>query len=85
MISHFYLQRAETRTERHKGEGSNYLLEKLAMDNQRWTKYKKMGVDDANLAEVEAAYSSSSVMNKILWDKKKKSVERSKDYDEEKR
>ena len=85
MISHFYLQRAETRTERHKSEGSNYLSEKLAMDNQRWTKYKKMGVDDANLAEVEAAYSSSSVMNKILWDKKKKSEEKSKTYDEEKR
>lgn len=85
MISHFYLQRAETRTERHKSEGSNYLSEKLAMDNQRWNKYKKMGVDDANLAEVEAAYSSSTVMNKILWDKKKKSAEKSKTYDEEKR
>ena len=35
--------------------------------------------------EVEAAYSSSTVMNKILWDKKKKSEEKSKTYDEEKR
>jgi len=75
MISHFYLQRAETRTERHKGYGSNYLSEKLSMDDVRWQKYKKMGVDDANLAEVEAAYSSSSVMNKILWDKKRRMKE----------
>ena len=85
MISHFYLQRAETRTERHKGEGSAYLSEKLSMDSNRWNKYKKMGVDDANLAEVEAAYSSSSVMNKILWDKKKRSIEKSRDSNEEKR
>ena len=85
MISHFYLQRAETRTERHKGEGSAYLSEKLSMDNNRWNKYKKMGVDDTNLAEVEAAYSSSSVMNKILWDKKKRSIEKSRNSDEEKR
>jgi len=85
MISHFYLQRAETRTKRHEGEGSDYLSEKLMMNDQRWNKYKKMGVDDSNLAEVEAAYSSSSVMNKILWDKKKKSIEKSKTYDEEKR
>ena len=85
MISHFYLQRAETRTERHKGEGSSYLSEKLSMDSNRWNKYKKMGVDDANLAEVEAAYSSSSVMNKILWDKKKRSIEKSRDSNEEKR
>ena len=85
MISHFYLQRAETRTERHKGEGSDYLSEKLAMNDIRWNKYKQMGVDEANLAEVEAAYSSSSVMNKILWDKKKRSAEKTKIYDEEKR
>ena len=85
MISHFYLQRAETRTERHKGEGSDYLSEKLAMNDVRWNKYKQMGVDEANLAEVEAAYSSSSVMNKILWDKKKRSAEKTKRYDEEKR
>ena len=30
-----------------------------------------MGIDDANLSDVEAAYSSSSMMNKILWDKRK--------------
>ena len=76
MISHFYLQRAETRTERHKNKGSDYLSEKLVMDDMRASKYKTMGADDANLAEVEAAYSSSSLMNKVLWDKKRRVKEK---------
>ena len=71
MISHFYLQRAETRTARHKKSGAEYAYEKLNMDEYREEKYKNMGIDDANLSDVEAAYSSSSIMNKILWDKRK--------------
>ena len=75
MISHFYLQRAETRTARHKKSGTEYAYEKLNMDESRAEKYKNMGIDDAYLGDVEAAYSSSSMMNKILWDKKQKMAE----------
>lgn len=75
MISHFYLQRAETRTARHKKSGTEYAYEKLNMDESRAEKYKNMGIDDAYLSDVEAAYSSSSMMNKILWDKKRKMAE----------
>jgi len=71
MISHFYLQRAETRTARHAKSGAEYANEKLNMDQYRKEKYMNMGIDDANLSDVEAAYSSSSMMNKILWDKRK--------------
>ena len=46
------------------------------MDDMRASKYKTMGADDANLAEVEAAYSSSSLMNKVLWDKKRRVKEK---------
>ena len=35
MISHFYLQRAETRTARHKKGGAEYAYEKLNMDESR--------------------------------------------------
>ena len=75
MISHFYLQRAETRTARHAKSGAEYANEKLNMDQYREEKYKNMGIDDANLSDVEAAYSSSSMINKILWDKKRKMAE----------
>ena len=71
MISHFYLQRAETRTARHAKSGAEYANEKLNMDEYREEKFKNMGIDDANLSDVEAAYTSSSMMNKILWDKRK--------------
>ncbi len=75
MISHFYLQRAETRTARHKKSGTEYAYEKLNMDESRAEKYKNMGIDDAYLSDVEAAYASSSMMNEILWDKKQKMAE----------
>ena len=71
MISHFYLQRAENRTQRHTNSGSDYLYEKLKMDDLKKNKYDYMIDDDTNLGEVEAAFSSSALMNKVLWDKKK--------------
>ena len=73
MISHFYLQRSETRTKRHAFSGEEYLKEKLEMNDMRSMKYEKMGIRKSNLAEVESAYASSSMMQKVLWDKKKKS------------
>ena len=83
MISHFYLQRAETRTARHKKGGAEYAYEKLNMDESRVEKYKNMGIDDAYLSDVEAAYSSSSMMNKILWDKKRKMKKMEKTYEKD--
>ena len=82
MISHFYLQRAETRTARHKMSGAEYATEKLMMNDERIDKYKKMGIYDANLSDVEAAYSSSTMMNKILWDKKERMKEKEMDLEE---
>ncbi len=81
MISHFYLQRAETRTARHEKGGAEYANEKLKMDEYRAEKYKTMEIDKANLSDVEAAYSSSTIINKILWDKKFKN-DKQESYDE---
>ena len=46
MISHFYLQRAETRTARHSKSGTEYAYEKLEMDEYRAEKYKNMGIEN---------------------------------------
>jgi len=51
MISHFYLQRAETRTGRHAYSGSDYLNEKLNMNDLKKNKYEYMVDDDTNLGE----------------------------------
>ena len=82
MISHFYLQRAETRTGRHAYSGSDYLNEKLNMNDLKKNKYEYMFDDDTNLGEVEAAFASSALMNKVLWDKKKQN-ENMESYDKE--
>ena len=72
MISHFYLQRSEVRDSRGNLSGASYLNEKLKMNTEKSYKYADMFDEDTNLSEVESAYSSSAIINKILCDKKKK-------------
>jgi hypothetical protein len=42
MISHFYLQRAETRTARHAKPGTDYVLSKGVQEGELW-RYKQLG------------------------------------------
>lgn len=69
MISHFYLQRTETRTRRHAGSSYTFLEEKGISPDQ-FTKYAELGADDADLGSVEAAFSSRSMMSRVLYEKK---------------
>jgi hypothetical protein len=69
MISHFYLQRTETRTERHAASGTVYMEEKEIAAPLK-AKYAAMGIDKSTVADVESAYTSSAMMKKILFDKK---------------
>jgi hypothetical protein len=69
MISHFYLQRSETRSKRHFAPATNYLFEKEIPDTF-YKKYKAMGIDQSNVADIESAYTSSAMMRKIIYDKK---------------
>ena len=69
MISHFYLQRTETRTERHRRSSSEYVTGKLRMSEARRDKYSMMGADESSLGEVESAYSSSALMSKVMYEK----------------
>ncbi|MBG98666.1 hypothetical protein CL659_06115 [bacterium] len=71
MISHFYLQRSEVRDSRGVKSGSFYASEKLKMNSAKKNKYASMVDSDTNVAEVESAYTSTAIINKILFDKKK--------------
>lgn len=75
MISHFYLQRSETRTKRQKAGGANYLNEKGIPIRLR-EKYAKMGIDKSTLGDVESAFTSSAMMSKIMFDKKEQMKKR---------
>jgi hypothetical protein len=69
MISHFYLQRSETRTKRQEAGAANYLSEK-EIPAMYSAKYEAMGIGNASLGDVESAYASASIINKVLIDKK---------------
>lgn len=69
MISHFYLQRTETRTLRQTQSSASYMEEKLCMNEERRMKYDGMGLRETSLGEVESAYSSSALMNMVMYEK----------------
>jgi hypothetical protein len=69
MISHFYLQRSETRTSRQMASAAGYLAEKEISAEMR-AKYEKMGINAVSLGDVESAFTSAAMMNKIIFDKK---------------
>jgi len=78
MISHFYLQRSETRTKRHQSSAAEYLNEKEIPAVMR-AKYQAMGISKASLGDVESAYTSSAMMRKIMYDKRQQTLKRKKD------
>ena len=69
MISHFYLQRSETRTNRQKLSGEKYFVEKNMLLSLK-PKYDDLGLKDASLGDVESAFTSSAMMRKIMYDKR---------------
>ena len=69
MISHFYLQRTETRTERHKGTAYDYLAEK-GVGRAEFAKYAALGADGAALGAVESALTSRTMMSRVMYEKK---------------
>ena len=66
MISHYYLQRTELRTERHAASAASYFTEKgVGMDQATQRR-----VDDLSLADVESAKPSAAFMANVIADKK---------------
>ncbi len=76
MISHFYLQRAETRTSRQAAPSTEYVLAK-GIDKQRLRKYLDLGTDELTTGQLESAFASQSTIIGIVL--KKKSGDRSRE------
>lgn len=70
MTSHFYLQRAELRTERHKKSAKEYATDELKLSPEQM---KGMGgkLEGVNLGEVESAYTSQQFIANILVEQQK--------------
>ena len=65
MISHFYLQRTETRTARQRKSSFAYLGE-MGVGEEEFARYSKLGAAESSLGEVEAAMSSRGIMSSVL-------------------
>jgi hypothetical protein len=68
MISHFYLQRSETRTLRHQAPSSAY-IEGKGIAPALMGKYQRMGADRLDTGAVESAYTSHTITSRILLEK----------------
>ena len=70
MISHFYLQRSETRTQRHAASSVVYLKEK-GIAAEQTANYQEMGTGDLDTASVESAYTSQVFVRRIILEKQR--------------
>jgi hypothetical protein len=72
MISHYYLQRTELRTQRHQASAASYFVEKNVAVNAMMARE----MADLSLAEVESAKPSAAFMANVMSDKKRRALER---------
>lgn len=71
MISHYYLQRTETRTRRHRMPAAAYAAEK----GVGWDAVTAAQAADLTLGEVQAASSSARLFANVVSEKKRRSME----------
>lgn len=69
MISHFYLQRSETRTQRHATKSTEYVLAK-GIDAARLSKYVDLGAEELTTGQLESAFASNTMIFGVLLRKK---------------
>jgi hypothetical protein len=70
MISHFYLQRSETRTARHEASSDSYLKEK-GISAEQMARYQAMGTGELDTASLESAYTSQVFVRRIILEKQR--------------
>jgi hypothetical protein len=70
MVSHFYLQRSETRDARHKMSSEQYAMD---MNASEGIKSKAKQMSNINYAQVQSSATSSAFIYNQLAERKKKS------------
>jgi hypothetical protein len=66
LTSHFYLQRTETRTQRHQQGGAAYVAQKCGAALGSFTGAERAALEGTNLTEVQSAYTSSRAMTNLI-------------------
>jgi hypothetical protein len=77
MTSHYYLQRSELRTDRHKGSAKSYVMSEMAFSADEAEEMKKE-LDGVTLGEAESAYTSTQFISNVIVEQQKQVKERKK-------
>jgi hypothetical protein len=77
MTSHYYLQRAELRTDRHKMSAKDYVQSELAFSAEEAEQMDEE-LDGLSLGEAESAYSTTQFISNVIVEQQKKVKSRKK-------
>ena len=71
MTSHYYLQRAELRTDRHKSSAKDYVQSELGFSSDEAEEMNEE-LDGLSLGEAESAYSTTQFISNVIVEQQKK-------------
>ncbi len=77
MTSHYYLQRAELRTARHKGTAKSYVMSEMEFSKDEAEEIEK-DLEGVTLGEAESAYTSTQFISNVIVEQQKQVKERKK-------
>ncbi|MFX0020744.1 MAG: hypothetical protein ACFE9S_00340 [Candidatus Hermodarchaeota archaeon] len=83
MTSHYYLQRAELRTKRHKMTAKEYVQSEMAFSDDDAEEIEK-DLEGLSLGEAESAYSTTQFISNVIVEQQKK-VKKRKEQEKEKK
>ncbi|MHA2393934.1 MAG: hypothetical protein ACXAEX_18535 [Promethearchaeota archaeon] len=81
MTSHYYLQRAELRSERHKTSAKDYVMDEMGFTKTEAEEMEK-DLDGLSLGEAESAYSTTQFISNVIVEQQKKVKKRKKEKEE---
>ncbi|MFW9822378.1 MAG: hypothetical protein ACFFE4_05560 [Candidatus Thorarchaeota archaeon] len=82
MTSHYYLQRAELRTKRHKMSAKEYIQNEMAFTDEEAEEIEK-DLDGLTLGEAESAYSTTQFISNVIVEQQKR-IKKRKEKNKEK-
>lgn len=77
MTSHYYLQRAELRTQRHQQSGKSYVMSEMNFSPED-VKEMEEDLEGVSLGEAESAYSTTQFISNVIVEQQKKVEQRKK-------
>jgi hypothetical protein len=81
MTSHYYLQRAELRTKRHKMTAKEYVQSEMAFSDAEAEEIEK-DLEGLSLGEAESAYSTTQFISNVIVEQQKKIKKRKNDKED---